>query len=275
MPRIVIRFDVDTPRCVGAGMADLNQVAREFDVPFVYFINFGRAVDLFARIGRHGQASGEPTAAKLGSFRKQGFAQIAHLLLRNPRLMDVGIRNILEADAQGAEIGVHGGRNHGSWQWGYAHWSESRIAEEVDWSTRQYERILNRSPSGFSSPGWASDDRLPPVLAAAGYRYFADRHGSTQHAASGPLHNFTTRLTGEPGGVGFLESCVARSLDGDAVIAELERAAADSEDPLVLYDHPSFAARGGLSILRKIIMHVKAQQWTICTFADVLEISVP
>lgn len=270
MKRIVFRFDVDTPRCIGAGLSALNRLSRDLGVPFVYFANFGRAVDLRARAGRS-STGGDPAVAKLGILRKQGFFALAELLLRNPRLVDIGADNLREADALGCEVGVHGGRNHASWQWGYASWSEARIREEVEWSTRTFRQLLGRQPAGFSSPGWTSDDRLAGVLESAGYRYFADRHGVPGHLDIGSLTNFTTLLTGEPGGVGFLESCIARGLDDASVIALVDRAAAQADDPLVIYDHPCFAGGEGLRLLSRLLDHARENGWTLSRLDRLIE----
>lgn len=270
MKKIVFRFDVDTPRCIGAGMKALNRLSRELDAPFVYFVNFGRSVDLSARTARPAAESDTPIA-KLGALRKQGVLGIAGLLLRNPRLVDIGADSLREADSLGCELGVHGGRNHASWQWGYSSWDAARIRDEVDWSTRTFRQLLGRDPAGFSSPGWTSDDRLAPILEAAGYRYFADRHGVPGHRDAGSLRNYTTLLTGEPGGVGFLESCIARGLSDADVLAIFDEAAEQAEEPLVIYDHPCFAGDEGLPLLSRLAEHARARGWAFSRFDQLMD----
>jgi len=265
--RLVLRFDVDTPRCVRAGMRELNRLSAEFDVPFVFLVNFGRAVDLAARRNAK-SAENDVAVQKLGTLQKQNVFDIAELLVRNPRLVEVGAAQIRTAAALGSEIGVHGGSNHGTWQWAYPDWDEQRIVAEVEWSTTAYTELLGRRPVGFSSPGWVSDERLAPVLAAAGYRYFADLHGTGAHARAGTLTNFATVLTGEPGGVGYFESCVARGLTTSQVLDEIDAAVAAGPEPVVLYDHPCFAGLRGRPLLHAVLEHAKARGWKPVTLAE-------
>lgn len=267
MTQLVLRFDVDTPRCVRAGMRALNRLSAEFEVPFVYFVNFGRAVDLAARRERRPNDSGAEVQ-KLGTLQKQTVFDIAELLIRNPRLVDIGAAQIEAAAALGSEIGVHGGRNHGTWQWGYPGWDVTRIASEVEWSTKACEQLMGRNPVGFSSPGWVSDERLAPLLSAAGYRYFADLHGTGEHGHADGLVNFATMLTGEPGGVGYFESCVARGLTAGQMLGEIDAAVADYPAPVILYDHPCFAGLRGRSLLRAVLEHAKARGWKLVTLAE-------
>ena len=267
MTHLVLRFDVDTPRCVRAGMRALNRLSAEYEVPFVFFVNFGRAVDLAAR--RQKRPHNAPAGiSKLGTLQKQTVLDIAELLTRNPRLIDVGAAQIETATALGSEIGVHGGSNHGTWQWAYPAWDSPRIAAEIEWSTTAFRKLLGRDPAGFSSPGWVSDERLAPLLSEAGYRYFADIHGTGEHVGDEGLINFATALTGEPGGVGFFESCTARRIDTAQMLDEIESAMVENSQPVILYDHPCFAGLRGRPLLCALLDHAKNKGWKLVTLAE-------
>ncbi len=269
MTRLVLRFDVDTPRCVRAGMRELNRLSDRFQVPFVFFVNFGRAVDLGARRNKRRDAAAA-AARKLGTLQKQTMIDVAELFVRNPRLVDIGAPQLRAAAALGSEIGVHGGSNHGTWQWTYPDWDEARIVREVDWSTATCRGLLGHDPVGFSSPGWVSDERLAPVLARAGYRYMADLHGTGAHDGDGAITHFATALTGEPGGVGYFESCTARGLSKRDMLAEIETVVADNPQPVVLYDHPCFAGQRGRPLLETLLEHARARGWQFVTLAETI-----
>ncbi len=270
MAQLVLRFDVDTPLCITAGMDALNRLSDERGVPFVYYVNFGRAVDLLAKLKYRPDAEDAGDVDKLSSAEKLGLGEILKLVFRNPRLIDVGERQVRAAYDQGSEVGVHGGRNHASWQWGYPQWSEARIAEEVRWSTDVFRNLFKRQPLGFSSPGWVADDRLPSLLHANGYRYRADLHGEVSHSMDEAIPNFATVLTGEPGGVGFFESCVARGLLDSQMLKTVENAMTNGDTPVVLYDHPCFAGLDGLPMLKELLDHAARRDWQITTIADML-----
>ncbi len=270
MAQLVLRFDVDTPLCITKGMDALSRVSDERGVPFVYYVNFGRAVDLLAKFRYRSGTENGGNVDKLSSSEKLGFGEIVKLVFRNPRLIDLGERQVRTAFDQGSEVGVHGGRNHASWQWGYSQWPESRIAEEIRWSTDVFRNLFKRQPLGFSSPGWVADERLATLLHANGYRYRADLHGNVAHSMDETIPNFATVLTGEPGGVGFFESCAARGLSRTEMLETVDNAVKASERPVILYDHPCFAGINGLPMLEQLLDHAARREWQITTVADVL-----
>lgn len=271
MKQLVLRFDVDTPACATSGMRALNDVAADQNVPFVYFVNFGRAVDLVSRY-RYRAATRQPgSVKKLGTLDKMTIGELANVMLLNPRLADIGRAQFIAADQGGSEIAVHGGRNHGSWQWGYPTWTERRIESEIAWSRDQFQSMLGRSPVGFSSPGFVADARLDPVLARFGYRYRADLHGQGNHQAGAGIVNYATALSGEPGGVGFIENCLARQLSFAEIRQIVTRAVEESPRPVVLYDHPCLAGRRGLDVLLDILALASERGWQLVTFGEMAD----
>lgn len=271
MKQLVLRFDVDTPACATSGMRALNDVAADHNVPFVYFVNFGRAVDLVSRFRYRTARRQTGSVKKLGTLEKMTGKELANAVLINPRLADIGRAQFIAADHGRSEIAVHGGRNHGSWQWGYPTWPDQRIESEIAWSHDRFQSMFGRSPVGFSSPGFVADDRLDPVLKRFGYRYRADLHGQGNHQAGSGIVNYATALSGEPGGVGFIEHCLARQLSAADIRQIVTRAIEESPRPVVLYDHPCLAGRRGLALLLDILALASARGWQLVTLAELVD----
>ena len=139
---------------------------------------------------------------------------------------------------------------------------------------KRLEVICGTEIKSFSSPGWNGSSLINMVLSQLQFDYVADLHGSTsatERSIEAPIiPNVRTRLTGEPGGVGYLEWLVA-SHDSKTemlgvVISELE-----GNEPLtVMYDHPCYAGRQQLDLLANIIDLVRERDYEITTIGKAL-----
>lgn len=264
-PRAALRFDVDTHQCMHRGVPRLLELADEFQIPMTFFINMGRAVsypglarNLLAP-GSRAESQAEP-ATKLSSVEKLGFTGTLYTLLANPR---VGLSSGLlpEIESRGHEIGLHGGRNHASWQ-NHAHaWTQDQLDREIQWGLRALKNAGVRSVDSFASPGWTSPALLPGLLADNGLTVLADHH-SRDHDARGlleahsPVRSVNTNLLGEPAGVGYLEYCQARRLGFTEMACEVEQVISSFADVL-MYDHPAYAGGNGLARLKALIATLK------------------
>ena len=275
------RFDVDTHRCVREGMPALSRLGRRLDAPFTFFVNMGRAVSRPATLsallggGRSSatEASGaEPVkvAAKHPARRKLGTVGWLQAAILNPRVGAGSPAVLRGALADGHEVGLHGGRNHAVWQTEAAGWSPARAAAEIDAVLPDLERILGSTPAGFASPGWVTPPGLEAILAARGFRYLADEHGappagSSRGARDGadalpgepvsgaPLPSVRTALTGEPGGVAYLEHLDAAGLSHREALARFASDLDAAGDVAVVYDHPYWAGVRALRLVEEMV----------------------
>lgn len=272
-PIFCFRFDVDTPRCIATGVPNLLALAREKGVRFTFFVNMGRAVSYreLLRNGRRGEAG---TIVKLSSVEKQGLAETLKIALLNP-VVGAAHRNVIhDVIGDGHEVGLHGGKNHAAWQYGAHTWQAGRISEEICWGKHVLEEISGSPVRAFSSPGWNGGPTVNRILSRLGCRYSADLHGgdsgAIQICSESGLAQVRTDLSGEPGGVGFLEWMAASGMDKksslDYVGARLEGQRLAS----VLYDHPCYAGIYQLELLSALIDLVRQRGFEITTMHDIL-----
>lgn len=262
---LVLRFDVDTQRCIREGVPNLLDLADDVGARFTFFVNMGRAVDRVATLaamfrGRGRTRSSVHRSTRLSARSKLGLRHYLVAALVNPRVgagSPEVIRRILR---DGHEVGLHGGRNHGTWQAAAHKWPEGRIAREVAAGCRSLRRTAGRwagEVRGFASPGWQGPPGLWPVLVASGFRYVADTRGRCRAPdlapASGALLRVPTHLVGEPGGVAYLEHHQAIGSTDSDVLADFEAALGERRRSLVLYDHPCYAGIRKLPLLRRMI----------------------
>jgi len=258
-----VRFDVDTHRCVREGMPALARLGRDLGAPFTFFVNMGRAVSraTFIRraLGIRGARGREQVAAKLSARSKLGTGGYLYAALANPPVGSGAANVVREAATLGHEIGLHGGRNHAVWQDQASGWTRTRVEAEIDAVLPELKALLDgTAPAGFASPGWSTHPELPAVLAERGFAYLADLHGPTpgsphDEANAGPLQNVRTQLTGEPGGVAYLEHLRALGLTDAALEERFLRDLERSGDHAVVYDHPYFAGISELALVSRMV----------------------
>lgn len=281
-PRIALRFDVDTYQCMHRGVPRLLELAEEQRIPLTFFINMGRAVSypvlLRKAFARRNTQSRSASSARLSPVHKLGFPGTLSTLLANPRV-GLSSRLLPEIQSRGHEIGLHGGRNHAAWQ-NHAHqWTKERLQQELDWGLRALEKAGITSPRSFASPGWNSPPALPAILSQKNFAILADHHSNHSngygfHHRNYPVHAVNTNLAGEPGGVGYLESCEARQLNFSAMAAEVEPMFERFTD-IVMYDHPAYAGGAGFARLQALIRAGKNHQARFMTIEQMVDESGP
>ena len=179
---------------------------------FVFFCNMGRATSRLALLGRllrrRPASAGEGRAKRLPASVKLGHYEALRTLLLDPKVGMSCPEPIRTAETEGHDIGLHGGRNDGTWQNGFHSWRTDRIQREVSAGKIMFERVLDRSPVLFSSPGWQGSDTLNAILKDAGFKASADRHGAKEEdlGCENGFCTLPTNLLAEPGGVAYFES---------------------------------------------------------------------
>lgn len=271
----VIRFDIDTYKCIHEGVPRLLELADELDIRFTFFINFGRAVSHRARIRSVASRSkssqqDEGVAAHFSAYRKLGPTAYLETALWNPRI-NRAQEQILEIVKRGHELGLHGGRNHAAWAAGAQNWSRPKLADEVAWGIEQYRKIIGQMPSGFASPEWVTPPLLPGVLAEQSFRYLADAHGRFGPAAGSDIGEVVTWLTGEPGGVGYFEHLLALGQDARKIASDTTAEFTTStQSYIAMYDHPYFAGCEAIDVVRNTLLSLKDSGINFSTFDQIV-----
>ena len=242
----------------------------------------GRAVNRFEALkkllrGRGTEQSSLGDSSRLTARSKLGLRHYFVAALLNP-MVGAGSPDVIRrALREGHEVGLHGGRNHATWQAGARDWDARRIGGEVASGREQLARAAGpwwREVRGFASPGWQGPPGLWPILAQNGFEYVADTRGRHREPDRAPapsgLWRVPTHLVGEPGGVAYLEHHHAAGRTGGEVLADFGAALRENRRFLVLYDHPYYAGIQKLELLRRMIEVGRLAGYQIGTLSDVL-----
>ena len=272
------RFDVDTYRCTKIGIPNLIKLGQDLDITFTFFMSMGRAVSKYQYLKKifiKKQAGGEQIY-KLSNMHKltpQGFLTTA---LFNPLIGSGSINLIKELDQHGHEIGLHGGRNHATWQNDYQNWSDDKIISELQWALNQYALSGLKQPVGFSSPGWNTSKKLAPLLKSLGFQYWVDVYGEAYQEIIKPngqedLLAIPTNILGEPGGIGYLEHCRAKGMNDEALLDDFKARLNRKDHLAIAYDHPYYAGVFELDILKKMIQLAQSEGFEVLNFSELIE----
>lgn len=264
MDKIVcFRFDVDTYPCAAHGVPNLVALGRKYGAKFTFYFNMGRAIHIPTLMFGKKPTLLQERAAKLGNMRKLGMIGYFHTALLNPRVGSSFPANIVQAQREGHEVGLHGGRNHGDWMSNAANWPEQKVADELDWGLARLHEAGIDDVHSFSSPGWQAPGFLHAALADRGFTSVADIHGHDKcEVCISPhveqeLYCIPTNIVGEPGGVGYIEHLRASTDSTTAMLEKFESDLEQTGQPAVLYDHPYYAGIHELDVVDAMLKMVR------------------
>lgn len=272
MKRVCFRFDIDTHKCIRDGVPNLLEVSREYEVPFTFFLNLGKAVSLsdsFDQIVKGKESDGDKIT--LSAYEKLGAKDFVIAALINPNNARYKNRIKELLDNPYCEVGIHGGKNHAKWQFHAADWSEERVENEIEWAISMIRKIApDYQLSGFASPTFNHPDCLSKVLSQKGFQYSADLHSIDMKVdtCDGLINDVGINLLGEPGGVAFWESCTVKGMDNLQIRNEFIRSL-EKNDTVVVYDHPYYAGMQCLDSIVDIIEYLLKNGVSIVSLGDI------
>jgi len=271
------RWDVDHRVCITDGLPRIRAVCRDFGVPNTFFVNLGRSTNLREWLGKGLTRS----KAKLADsdavhlIKKTGWPRF---LMETALSRPVGLKFVPEIQAlqaEGHELGLHGGMDHVVWSRRFHQLPDEDLAADVDESYGHFVRHFGK-PVGFSSPGFYSDERVMAMLDRYGFLYNGDGIGGEPRLATADgrtLRHWTIPVTlCGPRTIPFLEYHGARATPEAEVLRLLDEHL-ESRDHVVLYGHPCYeGVREG--ILRQVFARVVERGFrfvTLQTFAERLQ----
>lgn len=271
------RFDVDTHLCASEGVPNLLDLAKSRGVRFTFFFNMGRGTSRALAIKRlmTGARRNRPQrCAAPTPLQKLGHRGYLETVFLNPYVGRANRDVVVRAIAEGHEVGLHGGSNHATWQYGASQWGQATIERELELGLGWLYDCGGHKPTSFSSPDWNGPEMLPRILEKHGFDLQADEHGHdlSEVTSSGRIRRVPTNVAGEPGGVGYIAHQYALGHD-ERSAADQFRAHLDRHDQFaVTYDHPLFAGRRGLPLFTAILDESLRYGAKIVTMSDIADL---
>jgi peptidoglycan/xylan/chitin deacetylase (PgdA/CDA1 family) len=277
----VFRWDIDHRVCMTDGVPRIRAVCRDFGVPNTFFVNLGRSTNLREWLGS-GVARSKAKLADRDAVHLIKKTGVPRFLLETALSRPVGLSFLPELQmlqAEGHELGLHGGMDHVIWSRRFHQLPDALLEADLAESYAHFVRHFG-TPTGFSSPGFYSDDRVMSWLDRRGFLYNGDGIGGDPRPATVggvTLRHWTIPVTlAGPRTIPFLEYHGARATPEAEMMAELH-AHLESRQLVVLYGHPCYeGVRGG--ILRKVFAAALEHGFRFATMhslAERLQASAP
>jgi peptidoglycan/xylan/chitin deacetylase (PgdA/CDA1 family) len=268
------RWDIDHRVCITDGLPRIRAVCRDFGVPNTFFVNLGRSTNLREWLGKGVTRSKAKLADRdaVHLIKKTGWPRF---LVESALARPVGLSfvpTIQELQAEGHELGLHGGMDHVVWSRRFHELPDEDLAADVEESYGHFVRHFGR-PVGFSSPGFYSDERVMLLLDRLGFLYNGDAIGGEPRratAAGRTLRHWTIPVTlSGPRTIPFLEYHGARETPQADVMRQLDEHL-DAHDEVILYGHPCYeGVREG--VLRKVFARVVERGFRFVTMQTLAE----
>jgi peptidoglycan/xylan/chitin deacetylase (PgdA/CDA1 family) len=260
--------------CVTDGLPRIRAVCRDFGVPNTFFVNLGRSTNLREWLGKGIGRSKAKLADReaVHLIRKTGWRRF---LVETALARRVGLSfvpEIQQLQAEGHELGLHGGMDHVVWSRRFHELPDEDLAADLDESYRHFVRHFGR-PAGFSSPGFYSDERVMRQLDRLGFLYNGDAIGGepARAVADGrTLSHWTIPVTlSGPRTIPFLEYHGAKGTPEGEMLRLLD-AHLDAHDEVILYGHPCYEGVRE-AVLRKVFARVVERDFRFVTMQTMAE----
>ena len=269
------RWDIDHRACMTDGVPKIKALCRELGITNTFFVNMGRSTNLREWLGK-GLGG---TRAKLNDMEAINLIQkigwprfILETLLSRP----VGrsfLRDLEQLQADGHELGQHGGSDHVVWSRRFAELSDEELERDV---TETYEFFTEYfgKPAGFTSPGFKSDERVMKIVDKLEFAYNGDAIGGSPSKATAndsDLSHWTIPVTiCGPRTIPFLEWHGARSTSTENILSDLDQYL-EPVQPVILYGHPCYEGVN-IDLLRTIFERVIEKGYHFVNHATICDL---
>lgn len=276
MKYFCFRFDIDSQKCLREGVPNLLVLGKQLKVHFTFFVNFGRAVNQVSFLrDRLSKQRKENESKSLSAFAKLGLKDYVITALYNPLIIKGNDHILQQIIESGHELGLHGGKNHDDWFRKAHKWPVKKIREELVWGQQLLKQYIpGEAPYGFSSPGWNTSADIRKILHELKFSYIADIH-SDKPIETVTMRNgiacMPTNITGEPGGVGYIEYCRASLMDDPEILRDFKNKLITRKKLAIVYDHPYYAGVREIGMVKKMLQTAIRMDYAIVTMRDILQ----
>jgi len=268
------RWDIDHRACITDGLPRIIDVCDELGVANTFFVNMGKSTNLREWIGKgfSGSRAKFADTESINLIGKIGWGRFMYETLRSRPVGFSCIPQLQELVSAGHELGLHGGSDHVVWSRKFSVIPEEVIRADVEDTLREYKSHFG-TPTGFTSPGFKSDERVMALVDDLGFQYNGDAIGGgpARTVVEGvELGHWTIPVTVcGPRTIPFIEWLSARGKDDKQILEDFEKQIED-EQFVVLYGHPCYE---GLrtDLLRNIFSRVQELGYRVVTHEEVAQ----
>ncbi|GGB72774.1 hypothetical protein GCM10007424_10910 [Flavobacterium suaedae] len=188
-------------------------------------------------------------------LHKLGYTNFFKALLLNPKVGYNHKELLQKIILEGHELGLHGGKNHATWERYLKKWYKKEIDIQIEYGLMCFEQLGLPKPQSFASPCWQTSDVLNQSLLKHGFSIVADTYSSNGFPYRdniGLLQCPTNILAKEPT-VGFIENLRVLGYTSKQILHEFERQLDREGDYKMVFDHPFYVGIKEIELLSEML----------------------
>jgi peptidoglycan/xylan/chitin deacetylase (PgdA/CDA1 family) len=278
MKQAGLRIDIDNITDATTGLAGLQKLLYEYNMRCTIFVNMGKSINHFillkdiARTFQNVTGKTSSDAPKISVVRKLGKKGLFKTLLFNPPIGPLAKNLLLDMSKNGNELGLHGGRNHTTWQRLGDRMPKEKLLSEIKWGKDRFEQTFGFEPKGFASPGFKTTPQLSEILSSLKFLYHSDSCGDNKLTPENTkMPDVPVNVVG-PQTVPIVEYLWSMGMDNDditdRIISRFDAVAAAGIP--VMYGHPSVEGNLLREVFSKVIAKLSSNGWTLSPLKDIL-----
>lgn len=266
---LCFRFDIDTHICLKSGVPKLLEVFEYHNCHCTFFVSMGRAFKRSYFISEKISNTISPKFStpneNFSMFYKLGALNSLKIFFLNPLIGGNYHRMLKKVIATGNELGLHGGRNHATWEFDSYKWTEEQLRDEIQYGLNQFEIQKLPKPMSFASPCWKSPEILNKLLEELDFTIVANQHATYNYLnpVENTISKFPTNVIGQNREIGFIENFRALGYSTDQILFEFSNQLDAEGNFKMVFDHPFYVGKFEISTIAAMIKIAKSKGYTI------------
>jgi hypothetical protein len=268
------RWDIDHRACMTDGIPKVQKLCAELGVANTFFVNMGKSTNLREWLGKGllGSRAKLKDMEAINLIEKIGWPRfILETALQRP----VGKRFVPQLQSlqrDGHELGLHGGSDHVVWSRRFSELPRDFLVDDVGETLDFFTKHFGK-PTGFTSPGFKSDERIMEIVEEFDFSYNGDAiGGNPKRATVGncELKHWTIPVTiCGPRTIPFLEWHGAKKTATATILDEFDKHL-ETDELVILYGHPCYEGID-IDLLRKVFKRALHRGFRFVTHAQIAD----
>jgi peptidoglycan/xylan/chitin deacetylase (PgdA/CDA1 family) len=259
------------------GVPELLKIFEAQDSHCTFFVSMGKAFKrsytLSEKLKKKVVTNSPSLKGRFSVYYILGFYNSLVAFLMNPIIGGKYHKTLKNVIAKGHELGLHGGRNHASWERDANKWTVLELQDEIEYGLRQFEKQGLPPPISFASPCWNAPEKLNTILENLQFKIVANQGSSLNYVMQegNMINRFPTNVIGKNRQVGFIENLRALGCSKQKILQEFSKQLDNEESFKMVFDHPFYAGIHELQTVEGMINIAKEKGYIIDSLKNIYQ----
>lgn len=244
-----LRVDLESDKGIRKGIPKLLDLLEKYGIKASFYLVMGGESNIF-EILKYNQKMTSSAERSIKVWSLLDKLRIALLPIDFVKANKKVLQRILD---EGHELGVHGWK-HREWTRGL---DKIDVRDRINRSIVKYNRLFNKNPISFASPGFNINDKVLDILKESGIKFISDFEGNKPELYHG-VKNIPITICGDKR-TPIIEWLVSQGKTDEEVLNNI-KSEAEKKELISFYIHDLFEARFKLDLLEKIFGFIRERK---------------